>query len=48
MVVKGWAVGGVGRGLGRSGFAADKGFVAVLGGGCGRALYLSANLSRHC
>ena len=37
MVVKGWAVGGVGRGLGRSGFAAGKDFVAVLGGGCGRA-----------
>ncbi len=36
MVVKGWAVGGVGRGLGRSGFAGGKGFVAVVGGGFGR------------
>ncbi len=36
MVVKGWAVGGVGRGLGRSGFAGGKGFAAVVGGGFGR------------
>ena len=37
MVTKGWAVGGVGRGLGSSGLAGGRGFVAVVGDGSGRA-----------